>query len=462
MKVQVSKAGARRFLLFTQGLLEVPGMIRPWVKELRGRSGLLRALERLEAVQLDPIAVVERNHHLVLRNRVGGYRPEMLDGLFAAGQVFEYLANARCVLPMRDLPRFWPIMLAARQLPARTTLAGSMSDVLQRLHAEGPLPPRTLGNEGPRLLGIGYNPPDKASKASGRAIDLLWLGGEIFVARREGNEKWYDLAERVVPQEVRADLPGDVMDLRSPLLWDLVVRTGAEDRGGSPVAADGGSSGAPDLTEADVSRPWSTPHVTEGEAAWQRFLLDKYMRAYRLVDLGDFRFGWQHYPTARRRALAAAKVEAGEWVEVAVEGVRRRYCALAEDRPLLEMAEDWEPRRTVRFLAPLDNLLWRRERLQDLFDFDYAWEVYTPAGKRRFGYYAMPILYGDRLVGCIDPKLDRRNGVLLVNRLHLDLRDVDGRGLRRSLEKALRESARWHGAETIQFMEEARTVFAAR
>jgi uncharacterized protein YcaQ len=103
--------------------------------------------------------------------------------------------------------------------------------------------------------------------------------------------------------------------------------------------------------------------------------------------------------------------------------------------------------------APLDNLLWRRERLQDLFDFDYAWEVYTPAGKRRFGYYAMPILYGDRLVGCIDPKLDRRNGVLLVNRLHLDLRDVDGRGLRRSLEKALREFARWHGAEEVRIVQ---------
>src|SRR5690606_11746478 len=130
------------FRSYAQGLLEVPGVIQPWAKELRGRSGLLRALERLEAVQLDPIAVVERNHHLVLRNRVGGYRPEMLDGLFAAGQGFEYLANARCVLPMRDLPEFWPIMLAARTLPAREALAGVMRDVLYRLREAGPLRPR--------------------------------------------------------------------------------------------------------------------------------------------------------------------------------------------------------------------------------------------------------------------------------------------------------------------------------
>lgn len=499
MRVRVSKAAARRFLLYTQGLLEVPGVIQPWVKALRGRSGLLRALEWLEAVQLDPIAVVERNHHLVLRNRVGGYRPEMLDGLFAAGQGFEYLANARCVLPMRDLPEFWPIMLAARTLPAREALAGVMRDVLYRLREAGPLRPRDLGNDGPRLMGIGYNPPDKASKASGRAIDLLWLGGEIFVARREGNEKWYDLAENVLPPRVAASLPGDVMDLRSPLL-----RTGAGGSGPTAPARGAGASGptapargdgasgqtdpvrgagewgptaparaggsghtepvrsaggsgqadpACSLGEgADVSRPWSAPDVARGEAEWQRFLLDKYMRAYRLVDLGDFRFGWQTYPAAKRRALAEARVAAGEWAEVAIEGVRRRYYALAEDLPLLEMAADWEPRRTVRFLAPLDNLLWRRERLQDLFDFDYTWEVYTPAEKRRFGYYAMPILYGDRLIGRLDPKLDRQNGVLVVNCLQLELNAVDRRGLQNSLEKALHEFARWHGAQEVRIL----------
>jgi len=466
VRVQVSKVAARRFLLFTQGLLEVPGVIRPWVKELRGQSGLLKALERLEAVQLDPIAVVERNHHLVLRNRVGGYRPEMLDGLFAAGKAFEYLANARCVLPMRDLPDFWPIMLAARRLPARAALAGSMTEVLRRLREEGPLPPRALGNDGPRLMGIGYNPPDKASKASGRAIDLLWLGGEIFVARREGNEKWYDLAERVVPRDVVARLPGDVMHLRSPLLWDYVL---GSQRGGGRSGSDAapGLAGA-DLSwrestrqviEGDVSRPWSAPDVGEGDAEWQRFLLDKYMRAYRLVDLGDFRFGWQSYPASKRRALAEEKVASGEWVEVAVEGVRRRYFVLAEDRPFLEMAEDWLPSRTVRFLAPLDNLLWRRERLRDLFDFDYTWEVYIPAARRRFGYYAMPILFGDRLIGCIDPKLDRKNGVLVVNRLFLNPATSPGvnvgvpdrRGLRRALEKALHDFARWHGVEEVRW-----------
>lgn len=133
-----------------------------------------------------------------------------------------------------------------------------------------------------------------------------------------------------------------------------------------------------------------------------------------------------------------------------MEGVRRRYYALAADRPLLEAAEGWKPSGPVRFIAPLDNLLWRRERLQDLFDFDYTWEVYTPAAKRRYGYYAMPILYHDRLIGRLDPRLDRKQGVLVVNLLQLEPGVKETARLKAALEKALQEFARWHGVEEVR------------
>jgi len=439
--MQVTKAAARRFLLLAQGLLEAPG-VRPWAKELRGKEGALAAVERLEAVQLDPISVVERNHHLVLRNRVGGYRPGHLDGLFASRRVIEYLANARCVLPMADLPAFWPIMLAARQLPARETLAGSMAEVLGHLRAHGEAPPREMGNEGPRLMGIGYHPADKSSKASGRAIDLLWLGGEILVSRRAGNEKWYDLAERVVPPAVADLLPGGRAAVAGPNTME-----GRQD----PARGEREEADVLVVGEGSVARPWGTPSLSAAPADWQSFLLDKYMRAYRLADLGDFRFGWQNYTAAERKALAAEKVASGEWIDVAVEGVKRRYYALAADRRLLEEAEGWKAGGPVRFIAPLDNLLWRRERLQDLFDFDYTWEVYTPAAKRRYGYYAMPILYQDRLIGRMDPRLDRKQGVLVVNRLQLEPGVKESVRLKGALEKALQAFASWHGVEEIRY-----------
>lgn len=442
MVITITKAAARRFLLHKQGLL--PGDGQPcWAEELQGEAGVLAAIQRLEALQVDPIAVVERNHHLVLRNRVGGYRPEQLDSLFAARRVMEYLVNARCILPITDLPDLWPIMQAARQLPARAPLAESLAEVLSHLEAQGESQPRALGQGGPRLMGMGYNPPDKASKASGRAVDLLWLGGEIMVSRREGNEKWYDLAARVVPPEVAAQLP------EGALLPDLPRPHYAvpSDHAGDPITRRERLSL---VGEGDLSRPWGAPTVASEAAPWQSFLLDMYMRAYRLADLGDFRFGWQSYTAAERKALAADRVARGEWVEVAVEGVRRRYYALAEDRPLLEAAAEWGAAGPVRFLAPLDNLLWRRPRLQDLFEFDYTWEVYTPAAKRRFGYYALPILYGDRLIGRMDPKLDRQRGVLMVNLLQLEQGVAVDEELTQHLAAALWEFARWHGADGIE------------
>lgn len=405
--MKISKGAARRFLLYKQGLLAGPAA---WQNELQGAEGTKAALARLEAVQLDPIAVVERNHHLVLRNRVKNYRPEHLDQLFEQKAAFEYLANARCVIPMQDLPDFWPIMLEARQLPAREAITASLKEVVEHLANTKLATPRQIGNDGPRLMGLGYNPPDKDSKASGRAIDLLWLGGEIFVAKREGNEKWYALATEYVPTEL-------------PRLAPELPETG----GGGELA-----------------RPWMAPHTTGG---WNDFLVEKYLRAYRLADLGDFRFGWQKRTAKERQALAEQRVAAGEWIRVEIEGVRRPYYALAEDAPLLAEAETWEAEPEIRFIAPLDNLLWRRPRLVDLFDFDYTWEVYTPAAKRQYGYYAMPILYGERLVGRLDPKLDRKRKTLIINLLQLEAK-VD----RRRLKGALNAFARWHGAEAIEGM----------
>ncbi|HEX6989898.1 MAG TPA: crosslink repair DNA glycosylase YcaQ family protein, partial [Bacillota bacterium] len=205
----LSRRAARRALLAGLGLLRASGPdggVAPWRQELSGPDGVHEALRRLEAVQVDPISVVERNHHLTLFNRVGSYRPEDLEGLFSQGRAFEYLANARCILPVESFTDFWPIMLQARANAslADDTLRQVMADVLAHVRAHGATAPRDVGGDGPRLMGVGYNPPDVASKASGRAIDLLGLGGHLRGAGRRGNEKVYDLTERVLPGEVRS------------------------------------------------------------------------------------------------------------------------------------------------------------------------------------------------------------------------------------------------------------------
>ncbi len=345
-------------------------------------------VRRLEAVQLDPVATVERNQHLVLGARLPGYQPADLEALLASGQVFEYLANAMCVMPMDDYPLFEPVRRHYRSLlqPALDRLGPIVPHVLDRLEREGPLPARAFETE-QRVAG--YWDREATSKATSHALNVLLDAGVTMVTRRNGAERHFDLPERVVPPTLRQS-----------------------------------------LDDADD----------------QRF--DKYLRALRIVDASDPRLGWMHIPGERgtvpiavRRLALERRVASGQLEPLEIEGVKRTYYMLTDER--LDVGAGGS---AVRFLPPLDNLLWSRQRLRDLFDFDYTWEVYTPAHRRRFGHYTMPILKGDRLIGRIDPRMDRRSGTLIVNLLHLE------KGVRRSkaLDTAIEAFARRLGAREVR------------
>ena len=183
---------------------------------------------------------------------------EHLDELFRQGQAFEYLANARCILPIGSFPDFWPIMLQARanNVTAGDVLRWSMDEVLAWQPAWMPSRRREIGSDGPRLMGIGDDPDDVSSKASGRAIDLLWLGGQIVVSGRRGNDKLYTLTERHLPPSIRRQ---------------LVTRTRRSGRR-CPL------------------RPWSTPEVhPDTNQPWRAKLLERYLRPFGIADTGDFR-----------------------------------------------------------------------------------------------------------------------------------------------------------------------------
>lgn len=426
VELKVSRAAARRVLLARQGLL-ASASARPWRQELSGPTGAMEAIARLGALQVDPVSVVERTHHLSLHARVKGYKPAWFDGLFGKGALFEYLANARCALPMEALPDFWPIMLQARlnAAPAREALSESVREILTAAGRKRQIRSRELGNDGPRLMGMGYSAPDEESKASGRAIDLLWLGGQLFVSRREGAEKWYSLPEKLL----------------EPALWASLQAMGPD--GLTP--AQGASA-----------RPWAAPVMRRGLAPWTDMLMRRYLDAYSIMEPGDFRFGWQKLSAAERREWLEQAAGRGEVVPVRVDGVKRLYWAPAAVAEQLSAAEAspgaWEPESEVRFLPPLDNLLWHRPRLSDLFGFDYVWEVYIPAAKRRYGAYTLPILEGDRLIGRIDPRMDRAAGRLVLHLLQLEPDVRPDRSRRARLAGALRAFARFHGASEVQII----------
>lgn len=393
----LTRRGVRRFLLDALDL-DHDGAYHP------GRTTpehVLREIRRLEVVQLDPVAAVERNQHLVLANRLRGYRPAMLETLLEQRRVFEYWANAACVIPIEDYWMFAGVRARLRRglREERATLRKPAALVLRELERNGPLPSRAFLTD-ERIAGYWDNKGPR-TKATSHALNVLWDTGEVMVVRREGVERYFDLPHKVVPPNV--------------------------------------------LRHAD-----GVP-VTEADAA----LLDKYLRAYRVFEVGDFRFGWRKIPAPQRREIVAERVRRGDVVALEIDGVRRQYYALVRDVPALRRhdrearAERGWPDRPIRFLAPLDNLLWRRERLADLFGFAYVWEIYVPAHKRRFGYYTMPILAGDRLIGRMDPRLDRTRRRMEIRVLPFEPGVRVTRALRGNVEAALEGFARFHGGAVL-------------
>jgi len=393
----VSREGVRRFLLDVQDLAAehhyAPG-------RAAAPARVLQQIRRLEAVQLDPVAAVERNQHLVLAARVPGYAPAILERLLAQRQIFEYWGHAACVFPIEDYPIFEGKRRGVRSRlgPELSKLRSVVRSVLGRLEREGALPARAFV-AGDRVRGW-WDTTGPKTKVTSHALNILWDAGLVMVARRDGLERYFDLPERVIPAET--------------------------------------------LRRAQEIDPREADHA----------LLLKYMRAHRVFDLSDWAFGWRKIPAARRRAVVQRMIRSGEVVALQIDGTRRPYFALAEDEDRLRR-HDRAPRERapadgpIRFLAPLDNLLWRRERVADCFGFEYTWEVYVPPAKRRYGYYTMPILAGDSLIGRMDPRLDRERGRLAVNLLPLERGVTATRRLRAALEDALGAFARFHGASDV-------------
>src|SRR5438445_770506 len=168
--------------------------------------------------------------------------------------------------------------------------------------------------------------------------------------------------------------------------------------------------------------------------------------------------GWSRVPGLNRRAIVEKLIRAGTVIPLQIDGVRGSYYMLAEDEARLRRHDrrasqaQQNTGASIRFLAPLDNLLWRRERIADFFDFDYTWEVYVPPARRTYGYYTMPILAGDQFVGRFDPRLDRESGRLVINLLHLERGVRATAQLRTALEVALHAFARFHGATDLRIV----------
>ncbi|GAA0355589.1 DNA glycosylase AlkZ-like family protein [Bacillus horti] len=403
--IKTSKQVLRRFLLDKQFLLPRASSEakKPRTEGLVNNSKESRVLEliqQLECVQIDPVAAVKPNHHLVLGARIEDYQPEALNHLLQQHRVFEYMANALCVIPMEDYALFEPTRQRF-QLHVKDSLDGlkdTVNEVLASLDKEGPLMAKAF-QSGQRVHGYWDNQQAK-TKATTHALNLLTDAGMIRVVNREGNQRYFDLTTKTVPSS--------------------------------------------ELTRSAT--------IDQHEAS--RLLIEKYLKAYRVFEPSDSRFGWQRFKAVERREIIQAGIRLEKIQAIQIEDVQKEYYILNEDIETLMNYEDEAKTQAlseeahIYFLPPLDNLLWSRQRLVDLFDFYYRWEIYTPANNRTFGYYTMPLLFGDALVGRVDPQLDRKKAHLTFNIIHIEEAYQKDALLLDILPAELKRFAREHGAKT--------------
>jgi uncharacterized protein YcaQ len=387
--VTLTNREARRFLLTKQGL---------WPpRALRGKDGVMAVFERLGCIQFDPLNVVGRNPDLVLQTRVADYRPEMLQELaYAERELYDYWDKMMSLVPMRDWPRLELLRSRWRERHAARweKHAEHIETILAVIRERGPM--ASLDFDAQHDVDWKIDWRWGQMRAAKALLEMLGDTGDLMVSHREGARRYYDLAERVLPAEIAA-------------------------------------------------RPLLT-----AEEAYLRWRVARRCRGIGLVGPGMGGEAWGFVAKAPQRNEAIkALMEAGEMVPVQIEGDRRTYHMLARDLPYLEQARDAVLTPQAAFIAPLDNLLWSRNLIERVFGFRYVWEVYKPADQRQYGYYVLPVLYGDRFVARFDPKLDGQEGTLAILSWHWEQGEALTEELAGALRQAMAHFLPYVGAERV-------------
>jgi uncharacterized protein YcaQ len=352
------------------------------------KKDVLAAIRRMGALQIDTIHVVARSPYLVLWSRLGEYNPAWLDELLTEGSIFEYWSHAMCFLPIDDYPLYRRIMLdGARYWDHAQTWVQEHAEVVEMVMER-------IRREGGLRSADFVNNQKQAGgwwnwKEEKNALECLFILGELMIARRQNFQRIYDLPWRVLPDwndgPDQANVPS-----REDVLRALTLKA---------VAALG------------VAR-----------ADW----VPDYFRLYKQGN------------ASRLEALA----DEGLLRRVEIEG-------LPGPAYLHSEAATADQVNLTTLLSPFDPLVWDRQRLKELFDFDYTIEVYTPASKRRFGYFTLPILHRGKLVGRLDPKAHRAEGFFEVKAIALEPGVEPSDELVEGLALALHRLAAWHGTPEI-------------
>jgi len=362
--IQLTNRQARQFLLLKSGLL---GKHR-----FTGPRGALDFVRQAGCIQYDPVDVCGKNAELTLQSRVKGFTKQTLAGLlYGERSLVDYPDKNISIFATEDWPYFQRYRNAAREggrrFPELQALEERTKTYIRENGAvsSGDLPVRgdIYWHSAIHWSG-GW---DRDTNAARAALEQLYSTGELVIYRKEGSRKYYDLAENHIPAAL-LNAPDPLPDEAEHRKWRVLRRIGA------------------------VGLLWNRP-----SDAWLNI--------------------WGLKTPERTQAFEALLAE-GRILGAGVEGLKDTLYFRREDRPLIETVlenDGYQPR--CELMAPLDCMLWDRRLIRALFGFDYTWEIYTPAEKRKYGYYVLPLLYGDRFVGRVEAAAAAKTDALTVKNL---------------------------------------------
>ena len=367
---------------------------------------ILATLRDLRCLQLDPISAVARSHQLVLHSRLPGYSLDDFHALlWGERQFFEYWAHCASIVLTEDYPIHATMMRdystgdgawKERTRAWLTENSALRTAILYELTHHGPLPSNAFEDTSAR----GWSSSGWTSGRNvNRMLEFLWMQGVIMVAGRSGLQKLWDLTERCLPSWTPQEQLTD----------DALARRAI------PLS----------LRALGVARP---AHIQ------QHFIRGRYPRLNETIT--DLVAEGQLVPVA---LVDEDRAWAGPW-----------YVHVA-DLPLVErlLAGEWQPRTTL--LSPFDNLICDRARTEELFNFRFRIEIYVPKAKREYGYYVLPILHGDRLIGRIDPIMDRKRQVLVVNTVYDEPAAPRSPEIGNAVVESIGELANFLGANAVEY-----------
>src|SRR5215216_417963 len=357
------------------------------------RDDVLDTIRRIGVLQIDSISVVARSPYLVLWSRIGAYDPVWLDELLAEGELFEYWSHAACFIPIDDYGLYRRLMLGKTDKTRAWMEAhpDALERVMGRIRQDGPVRSAEFARTDGKAGGWWEWKPEK------RALEHLFAAGELMISRRENFHRVYDLRERVLSNA----LPG----------WEDAL--------------------APN--EQEVRRALA-------------------LKAVRALGVASARWVPDYFRTPKKgvAGLLEELADEGELVRAGIEGLEEpAYVHPDNAGPAEKILSGGSRSSVTTLLSPFDPVVWDRARALELFGFDYKIEVYTPAARRRYGYYSLPILHNGALVGRLDAKAHRKQGLFEIKDIYLEPDTPVNDDLVSGLASALRDCAGWHGTPEV-------------